>query len=160
MSYSSIKKKTGICQGHFCQGNGNEVILSHAKKKLCQRCHKHERAQVYQERQRSKPRKEQKAIPKRTKKRAKQEKVYSTVRKVYLENHSICQVTDCNNKSTEIHHKKGRDGDLLTDIKIFWNEKALGVFTELIDSDNKFSKYSESFLVPEDLEVCRVDVPF
>lgn len=56
-----------------------------------------------------------------SKKRQKQDRVYQTLRKVYLENHQLCkaQLGGCTGNSTEIHHKKGRTEQLLTDIQYF-----------------------------------------
>lgn len=55
----------------------------------------------------------------RSVKRAKQEREYSKLRKEYLLRYTTCAVNGCNNESTEIHHQKGRIGDLLTDTKYF-----------------------------------------
>lgn len=53
--------------------------------------------------------------------RAKDNKVYLTLRKVYLENHKVCQmgVKGCRREATTVHHAKGRIGKLLTDIRYF-----------------------------------------
>lgn len=58
-------------------------------------------------------------IKKRSAKRAKQEKEYSKVRAAYLEVFPVCEVWNCGNKSTSIHHVRGRVGNLLTDINHF-----------------------------------------
>jgi len=55
----------------------------------------------------------------RSDKRARQEREYSKKRKEYLIDHPICEVLGCFAKSTEVHHKKGRIGDLLTDERYF-----------------------------------------
>mgnify|MGYP003433518007 CR=1 FL=1 len=55
----------------------------------------------------------------RSKKRAQQERHYTIQRGLFLENNPICQVKGCRSQSTEIHHKKGRIGDLLTDVRFF-----------------------------------------
>lgn len=62
--------------------------------------------------------KSQAPIPKRSDKRKKQEIAYSALRKVFLDQHSVCQAKispDCKLKATECHHKAGRIGDLLCD---------------------------------------------
>lgn len=57
-------------------------------------------------------------IRKLSKKRAAQNYEYNKLRKIYLEEHPICEA-NCSNESTEIHHKKGRIGQLLTDVNFF-----------------------------------------
>jgi len=42
---STIAIKEGICKGHFCNGEGSEVPLSHKGKSLCQTCHQWENSQ-------------------------------------------------------------------------------------------------------------------
>lgn len=70
-----------------------------------------------------KPEKSEKKKPQRIRprsnKRARQEREYSKKNKQYLIDHPICEVFGCCVKSTEIHHKKGRVGDLLTDEQYF-----------------------------------------
>lgn len=82
-------------------------------------CEEHKDLKQYQQKQK----KEAKIAP-RSKKRAKEERDYSTVRKEYLEEHPICEVCIRENNpykypATEIHHKKGRIGPLLTDSRYF-----------------------------------------
>jgi hypothetical protein len=54
-------------------------------------------------------------------KRAKENKVYLTLRKVYLENHPFCvmNLEGCTKDATEIHHSKKRVGELLCDVRYF-----------------------------------------
>lgn len=47
------------------------------------------------------------------------EKEYKKVRKAYLTVHISCEVKGCNHVATEIHHQKGRIGDLLIDTNFF-----------------------------------------
>jgi len=54
-----------------------------------------------------------------SKKRAKENREYLKVRKVFLESLIYCQVKGCKELATEVHHKKGRIGKLLTDISYF-----------------------------------------
>ncbi|RLI48613.1 hypothetical protein DRO61_06235 [Candidatus Bathyarchaeota archaeon] len=62
--------------------------------------------------------KKRKPIPKVSKKMQKQLRRYDVVREEYLNDHPICE--RCNEKhSDQIHHKKGRVGDLLTDKRYF-----------------------------------------
>lgn len=56
-----------------------------------------------------------KPVKKVTEKRAKQNQEYAKLRKEYLEVYPVCEVVECHNKSKEIHHMAGRDGDKLTD---------------------------------------------
>lgn len=52
-----------------------------------------------------------------SKKRASQENKYRTIRKKFLEQNPDC--IRCNGMATEIHHAKGRIGDLLLDTQYF-----------------------------------------
>lgn len=54
-------------------------------------------------------------------KRAKQNRAYLTLRKVYLENNKTCAIKlkGCTKKATEIHHSEKRTGALLTNIEFF-----------------------------------------
>jgi hypothetical protein len=67
-----------------------------------------------------KPEPKAKAKPKKIKprsdKRAKEEKEYHTLCEVFLRG-KICPVTG--EPATEVHHKKGRIGKLLTDVRFF-----------------------------------------
>lgn len=63
--------------------------------------------------------KKPKPIAKRSKKRAKEETEYSKVRRVYLEHFPVCEVWNCGEKSTEIHHLQGKVGSLLIDVNNF-----------------------------------------
>lgn len=63
--------------------------------------------------------KKPKPIAKFSKKRAKENTEYSKVRLAYLKIFPVCEVWNCGNKSTQIHHRKGRIGSLLTDINHF-----------------------------------------
>ena len=57
----------------------------------------------------------------RTKHRQEQEEEYSYERRVYFSNplNRICDVKGCWRDATDIHHMKGREGDLLLDKK-YW----------------------------------------
>ena len=61
----------------------------------------------------------QKKIAPRSKKRIAQEKIYSDLRRVFLNKpeNKVCPIT--NEPTTTIHHKKGRIGDLLIDTR-YW----------------------------------------
>jgi hypothetical protein len=55
----------------------------------------------------------------RSKKRAKQEREYAKIRAIFLDDYPTCQVLYCETWATEVHHKKGRTGGLLTDVRYF-----------------------------------------
>ena len=65
--------------------------------------------------------KQQPKIKRVSDKRAKQEREYSKVRVTYLTANSVCEirVAGCTHEATEIHHKAGRIGQLLTDDRYF-----------------------------------------
>ena len=50
-----------------------------------------------------------------SKARAKQLRAYSIMRPIFLRSAPFCEVIDCLNRSTEIHHLRGRAGNLITD---------------------------------------------
>ena len=52
-------------------------------------------------------------------KRAKQMREYKTYRIDYLFEHPNCECIGCFTRSTDIHHKRGRSGALLTDKEFF-----------------------------------------
>lgn len=60
-----------------------------------------------------------KPVKKITEKRAKQNREYLEMREQFLEQYPVCQVKDCQNKATEIHHPSGRANDLLTNPENF-----------------------------------------
>src|SRR6187551_3493176 len=60
-----------------------------------------------------------KPIKKVSEKRAGQNQVYARLRVEYLEAYPACEVVDCHNKSTQIHHMAGRENEKLTDTDKF-----------------------------------------
>lgn len=62
-----------------------------------------------------------KPIAKATDKRAKENREYMALRKVYLENHQVCEanIKGCTRKATEVHHASGRIGKRLVDVSTF-----------------------------------------
>jgi hypothetical protein len=60
-----------------------------------------------------------KPVRKITAKRSKENQEYLKLRDEYLIAYTACEVEDCHNKSTQIHHMKGRENDLLLDVKYF-----------------------------------------
>ena len=74
---------------------------------------------------------------------------YRKVRDVYMDEHTICEHPECSSPSTELHHKKGRIGKLLTDSRYFcalchdhheWSEKNPILAKELGLSVDRLSK--------------------
>jgi len=63
--------------------------------------------------------KKPKSINKVSKKRIDQNKEYSKVRDQYLKIFEVCEVKNCMLPSTQLHHKMGRIGELLTDVNHF-----------------------------------------
>jgi hypothetical protein len=60
-----------------------------------------------------------KPIKKVGNKRKLQECEYRPLAKAFKEANPMCQVPNCSNPTSDIHHKKGRTGDLLTDVRYF-----------------------------------------
>lgn len=62
-----------------------------------------------------------KPIARRSTKRAKQERQYSVDRIKFLQDNPVCkiQVDGCTHKATQVHHAKGRIGELLLNQK-YW----------------------------------------
>ena len=61
-----------------------------------------------------------KPIRKVADKRAGQLREYSKLRKEYLLLYPVCEVEDCNERSTEIHHQRGKEGERLLDTNLFF----------------------------------------
>lgn len=60
-----------------------------------------------------------KKIKNASKKRAKQNRQYTPVKRKFLIDHPICQVEGCEAPSTDIHHKAGRSGKQLLKVDDF-----------------------------------------
>lgn len=76
-------------------------------------------------------------------------KEYRVVRDAYMRDHKICEHPECSSPSTELHHRKGRIGKLLTDSRYFcalchdhheWAEKNPILAKELGLSVDRLSK--------------------
>lgn len=59
-----------------------------------------------------------KEINNRSDKRTKEERVYEKEKKIHKANHPICEC-GCGKYTTEIHHKAGRIGKLIYDVRYF-----------------------------------------
>lgn len=103
-----IKKK--LCDG--C-GELHPIWKNSGGKRFCRRCWSAHSATT-----KPQPTGKQKKIPSRSPKRSKQEAEYSKIRKEFLTKHPMCQAhlpQVCTQVSTDVHHMKGRIGDLLLD---------------------------------------------
>lgn len=60
-----------------------------------------------------------KPIPQFSDSMVKQLAVYRKRRDEYFEKHPVCEFPGCNSRKITLHHKKGRVGKLLTDIRYF-----------------------------------------
>jgi hypothetical protein len=63
--------------------------------------------------------KEKTQVKKVSTKRANQNQVYARLRDEYLNVYRVCEVVECNNRSNQVHHMAGREGDKLTDTNNF-----------------------------------------
>lgn len=92
----------------------------------------------------------QKKISPRSKKRIAQEKIYSDLRRVFLnkQENKVCPIT--NERTTTVHHKKGRIGDLLIDTR-YWVALSMAghIFVEQNPEWAKENGYSLSRLENE-----------
>lgn len=107
-----MKNKKGFCID--CTEGSEEKFL------IAKRCETHywkHRKKINTEKTKSKPMK--KAIPKISKKKQIENLKYQVLRTEFLgkKENEICPIT--NKKTTEIHHKKGRVGNLFLDVR-YW----------------------------------------
>lgn len=99
----------------ICSKCGLETFIwsSRGGNRLCKKCANTGVATI---KPTNKPKK--KSIAPRSQKRSIQESLYSLRRKIFLQNHPMCQAhlpQVCTSVSTDIHHMKGRIEDLLLD---------------------------------------------
>lgn len=86
-------------------------------KRFCKQCWSAHSATT-----RTKPTAPQKKIPPKSSKRIVQDNLYSKQRKLFLTTHSMCKAAlpgVCNGPACDIHHMKGRIGNLLLD-ETYW----------------------------------------
>lgn len=122
-------KKTGDCR---CCDAKNTIMYAHNEKDegLCGRCLKDpnrkektkaekDKAAVIKElKEIAKP----KPIARRSVKRSKEEREYAKLRKKFLGENPLCVLAvehDCTIHATEVHHSKGRIGELLLAVEHF-----------------------------------------
>jgi hypothetical protein len=108
-------KKLKICTGDC--GKLSIIWKSHEGLKFCKTCWF-----KYLNKTSSKPTIRQKKLPPRSPKRILQEAEYSAQRKIFLNKNPMCQMHlpgICTQHASDVHHMKGRIGDLLLDEQ-FW----------------------------------------
>ena len=96
----------------FCDGHGDMAVIwkNHKGKRYCKRC--------WCAQQQSVVKPINKKLPRRSPKRSAQDKEYSSLRASFLLSSSLCTARipgHCTINATDVHHKKGRAGDLLLD---------------------------------------------
>lgn len=113
MINSTIKPKRGQCLD--CPPGTENYLTA----KRCEHHYKIHRALINAEKNKDKVKPPQKPIARRSKKRIVQELQYNADVKVFLgkTENKICPVTG--QQTNQVHHKKGRIGDLLNDQR-FW----------------------------------------
>ena len=124
-----IKIKFGTCS----ECKKENVPLKRVRPPECPRCYNYKKALIYKERAKERERnKEGGGVGKTSKTKPKRKRIkqvsdkqkkrlaeYRLVRDKYLENNPICEVHDCNKPTTNLHHKAGRIGDLLSNEEYF-----------------------------------------
>mgnify|MGYP003503850759 FL=1 len=103
-----IKQKIGFCR--LCDNSKETPLIG----KLCKNHYWKGRADM---KSKNPPQKKYSKIPLSTQKRAKELEIYSKMRLVFLRENPNCQtngiIKGCTIKATEVHHKKGKIGNLL-----------------------------------------------
>lgn len=110
-----MEAKKKPCDGNFCNGALQYIWKNEGGKRYCRRCWS-----AHFQTTNTKPTVRQKRISPRSSKRSKEEAEYSRRRIAFLARHPICQANllgICTRYATEVHHKKGRIGSLLLDVK-------------------------------------------
>lgn len=111
-----MRAKFGKCSE--CDSD-KEVLLFRRNPPQCEYHYKKQKSEIYQERARKKAPKQRKKIKQFSDKKLKELAKYRKKRDNYLTEHPVCEVYDCAKPSTNLHHKAGRDGSLLTDERYF-----------------------------------------
>jgi hypothetical protein len=111
--------KLKICS--FCN---KETILWKANPKACKQCWLQYKAQDSSSNPKEYNISKTKQSPAKRIKSVSDKKLvelreYRIVRDKYLADHKVCQHPDCKNLSEDLHHAKGRVGNLLTDVRYF-----------------------------------------
>lgn len=99
------------------------------------------------------PKKKPEPIKKVSKKQQSRNARYAKVKREYLTEHPICEVDGCKQLATDIHHKKGKIGDLLCDKNHFLAvSRMCHQKIELNPAWAKENGYSENRLEVDDME--------
>jgi hypothetical protein len=109
-----IKLKKKLCDGCRLE---KPIWKNDGGKRFCKQCWSAHSAAT-----RTKPTAQQKKIPPKSSKRITQDNLYGKKRKLFLTAHSICKASIrgvCNGAACDIHHMKGRIGDLFLD-ETYW----------------------------------------
>lgn len=105
-----MQAKQKLCNGcnlkQFIWGNL-------AGKKYCQKCYTERKYTV------KKDKRIVTAISKFSLKKIEKLKIYKARRDNYFKNHPVCEYPGCVSREVDLHHKKGRSGDLLIDDRFF-----------------------------------------
>lgn len=110
-----IKAKFGNCS----KCNSTDILLYRRNPPECKVCYfkgKMERKKLSTNKPKPQPKK---SILPVSKKRMEELAKYRPLRDKYLQDNPMCEVDDCNNVSTNLHHKAGRNGSLLYDVRYF-----------------------------------------
>jgi len=105
----------------LCDKCGTLKVIwkNHLGSRYCQACWKLELPKSSRS---NKPTARQKPIPRVSPRRAQQEKTYFLTRKEFIKKYPVCKAAlpgVCNGPVCDIHHMKGRIGDLLLD-QTYW----------------------------------------
>lgn len=118
----AFKIKYGVCVHCEKKGDFNDKPLARKNPPECQYHYKLEKAKIYQkraeERERDEPKKK-KPIKNISSKLLSRLAIYRVRRDEYLSKNKICEVEGCGKRSTNVHHKAGREGILLILTKYF-----------------------------------------
>lgn len=100
-----------------CNGCNKEkpIWKNDSGNKYCQYCWNRIKAGD----KKSAPVKKKKRISPISEKRAGQLATYRVLRDDYLLTHPVCEVHDCENNTTNLHHKNGRIGEMLFNTEYF-----------------------------------------
>ena len=121
-----MQPKKKPCYGEICKGNlafiwKNEVTEDGVRR-YCQRCWKL-KTPTSKPTTRQAVKRTPHPIAKRSSKRQKEEMLYSILSKQYLKDHPTCEAkipgVCSGSPSNQVHHKKGRIGELLLDTRYF-----------------------------------------
>lgn len=106
-----IKAKFGNCS----KCDSNDILLYRRNPPECKACYFQGKLQ----RKKLSVNKPKKAIRPFSDKKLEDLAKYRPLRDKYLKDHPICEVTGCGNETTNLHHKAGRNGSLLYDVRYF-----------------------------------------